>query len=90
MSDTERAEDATASNLADIGDLSPLAWRLLRVAAGYDQRAVEREIADLQQAHISMLENGGRALSRSRRHTLFELYARELTTEQVAVIAEHF
>jgi hypothetical protein len=90
MSDTERAEDATASNLADIGDLSPLAWRLLRVAAGYDQRAVEREIADLQQAHVSMLESGGRALSRSRRRTLFELYTRELTAEQVAVIAENF
>jgi hypothetical protein len=79
-----------ASHPVDIGDLSPLAWRLLRVAAGYDQRAVEREITELQQAHVSMLESGGRALSRSRRRALFELYTRDLTTEQVAAIAEHF
>lgn len=80
----------TASYSVDTTDLSPLAWRLLRVAAGYDQRAVERELPDLLQAHVSMLESGGRALSRSRRRTLFELYTNELTTEQVAVIIEHF
>lgn len=80
----------TASSSVDETTLSPLAWRLLRVAAGYDQRAVERELPDLLQAHISMLESGGRALSRSRRHALLELYTSELTAKQVAVIAENF
>lgn len=71
-------------------DLSPLAWRLLRVAAGYDQRSVERELDDILQAHISMLESGSRALSSTRQQTLFELYTAELSPEQVTAIAEHF
>jgi hypothetical protein len=79
-----------APQSVDPAELSPLAWRLLRVAAGYDQRAVEREIDDIIQAHISMLESGSRALSLSRRRDLFELYTAELTTEQVAAIAENF
>lgn len=79
-----------APQSVDPGELSPLAWRLLRVAAGYDQRAVEREIDDIVQAHISMLENGSRALSLSRRNTLFELYTAELTPEQIRSIAENF
>jgi hypothetical protein len=79
-----------AAHPVDVADLSPLAWRLLRVAAGYDQRAVERELPDLLQAHVSMLESGGRALSPQRRHALFELYTRDLTTEQITAIAANF
>jgi hypothetical protein len=74
----------------DVADVSPLAWRLLRVAAGYEQRTVEREIDDILQAHVSMLESGTRALSRSRRQELLELYAAELTAEQVEAIAVNF
>ncbi|MBZ6493527.1 hypothetical protein [Natrinema longum] len=79
-----------ASDLPDPEGISPLAWRLLRVAAGYEQRAVEREIDDLMQAHLSMLESGNRSLSRPRRETLLELYAAELTAEQVWAIVDHF
>lgn len=79
-----------ASDLSDPDRISPLAWQLLRVAAGYDQRAVEREVDELMQAHISMLESGNRSLSRARRTTLLELYASELTDEQVQAIVEHF
>ncbi|ELZ25430.1 hypothetical protein [Natrinema limicola] len=79
-----------ASDLYDPDGLSPLAWRLLRVAAGYDQRAVEREVDELMQAHISMLESGNRSLSQARRKTLLELYSAELTDEQVRAIANHF
>ncbi|MFC7079814.1 hypothetical protein [Halorussus caseinilyticus] len=74
----------------DVADISPLAWRLLRTAADYDQRAVEREIDDLMQAHVSMLESGSRGLSRSRRAALLELYSAELSDEQVEVLVEHF
>lgn len=74
----------------DIADISPLAWRLLRTAAGFDQRAVERELDDIIQAHISMLENDRRGLSKSRREALFELYASELTSEQVCAIVQAF
>ncbi len=80
----------TVSGSIEPTDLSPLAWRLLRVAAGYEQRAVERELDDIVQAHISMLESGSRALSMSRRQTLLELYTAELSTEQVTAIAENF
>lgn len=79
-----------SSDVPDVDEISPLAWRLLRVAAGYDQRAVEREVDDLMQAHISMLEGGNRSLSRDRRRTLLELYSAELSDEQVAAIARHF
>ncbi|PCR89886.1 hypothetical protein [Natrinema ejinorense] len=79
-----------ASDLPDPEGISPLAWRLLRVAAGYEQRAVEREIDDLMQAHLSMLESGNRSLSRPRRETLLELYAVELTAEQMRAIVDHF
>ncbi|WP_330632305.1 hypothetical protein [Halocatena halophila] len=71
-------------------NLSPMAWRLLRVGAGFEQRAVEREIDEIQQAHVSMLERGARSLSPARRATLFELYADELTTAQVRAIVDHF
>ena len=67
-----------------------MAWRLLRVAAGYEQRAVERELTELMQAHISMLESGNRALSESRRQLLFELYTAELTNDQVCAIVQNF
>lgn len=72
------------------GDVSPLAWRLLRVAAGYEQRMVEKEIDELLQAHLSMLENGHRALSESRRELLFELYASELSEDQIRAIVRNF
>ncbi|WP_408958327.1 hypothetical protein [Natrinema sp. 74] len=78
------------SDIYDPNEVSPLAWRLLRVAAGYEQRTVEREIDDLMQAHISMLENGNRSLSQSRRQTLFDLYSAELTDEQIEAIVTHF
>lgn len=74
----------------DIADISPLAWRLLRTAAGFDQRAVERELDEIIQAHISMLENDRRGLSQSRREALFDLYASELTPEQVHAIVQAF
>lgn len=79
-----------SSEDVDVESLSPLAWRLLRVAAGYEQRAIEREMDDLVQAHISMLEGGTRSLSLARRRQLFDLYAEELDAEQVRAIAEHF
>jgi hypothetical protein len=75
---------------ADVGDISPRAWRLLRVAAGYEQREVEREVTDLMQAHVSMLETGNRGLSRPRRRLLFDLYTAELDPEQVRAVVEHF
>lgn len=74
----------------NVADISPTAWRLLRTAAGYEQRAVEREVDDLMQAHVSMLESGSRGISTSRRAALLELYAAELTDEQVEVLVEHF
>lgn len=73
-----------------LDDISPRAWRLLRVAAGYEQRAVEREIEGLLQAHISMLESGNRALSDERLRLLFDCYVDELDAEQVRVLVEHF
>ena len=73
-----------------VEDISPEAWRLLRVAAGYEQRSVEREIDDVMQAHISLLESGNRALSLSRRKQLYDLYSAELTDEQIRAIVEHF
>ena len=74
----------------DVGEVSPEAWRLLRTAAGYEQRTVEREVDDLMQAHVSMLESGSRGLSQSRRRTLLDLYRRKLTDEQVRVLVDHF
>lgn len=73
-----------------LADVSPKAWRLLRVAAGYEQREVEREVEDLLQAHVSMLESGSRGLSGERRRQLFELYVTELTEAQVEVLVERF
>lgn len=74
----------------DVEDISPMAWRLLRVAAGYEQRTVEKEIGELMQAHISMLENNNRSLSRSRLVLLFDLYTAELTPAQVRVLVDNF
>jgi hypothetical protein len=74
----------------DIMELSAQAWRLLRVAAGYEQREVEKEIDDLVQAHISMLENDTRSLSQARLRQLLDLYAQHLTTDQIEAIAENF
>lgn len=78
------------SSAVDVADVSPLAWRLLRTAAGYDQRTVERELDDVIQAHISMLENDRRGLSQSRREALFALYTAELTDEQVTALVDAF
>lgn len=80
-------ESADPQRLADV---SPMAWRLLRVAAGYEQREVEREVEDLLQAHVSMLESGSRGLSSERRRDLFELYAAELGDDQVEALVENF
>jgi hypothetical protein len=74
----------------DIRDISPTAWRLLRVAAGFGQREVEVEVDDIMQAHISMLENNNRSLSEQRLEVLFELYHSELTNEQVRVLVSNF
>ena len=74
----------------DVDDVSPRAWRLLRVAAGYGQRDVETEVDDVQQAHVSMLESGARALSPARRRELLELYVAELTDDQVRVLVDYF
>ncbi|WP_135824387.1 hypothetical protein [Halorussus ruber] len=74
----------------EVEELSPLAWRLLRVAAGFEQRAIEREVDDLMQAHISMLESGTRALSVERRRALLELYAAELDPDQIRALADNF
>lgn len=82
--------DAAITGVSDVADVSPMAWRLLRTAAGYDQRAVERALDDVIQAHISMLENDRRGLSRSRREALFDLYAAELTDAQVQAIVDAF
>lgn len=78
------------ASVVDPDDVSPAAWRLLRVAAGYEQRAVERELAEILQAHVSMLESGNRALSRDRRDRLLALYAAELTDEQILALVRHF
>lgn len=74
----------------DVTEVSPRAWRLLRTAAGYEQRAVEQELDNLMQAHISMLENNSRSLSAIRLEQLYELYEQELTTTQIAVLVDHF
>jgi hypothetical protein len=74
----------------DLADVSPMSWRLLRVAAGFSQRDVERAVDDLMQAHLSMLESGSRGLSQSRRQVLFELYTDELDPEQVRAIVDNF
>lgn len=75
---------------ADVDDISPMAWRLLRVAAGYEQRGVERDVDDLMQAHLSMLENGTRGLSNARRQVLFDLYTADLSQDQVDAIVTNF
>lgn len=74
----------------DVDEISPEAWRLLRVAAGFEQRTIERELDDIMQAHVSMLENDTRSLSRDRLEQLFELYRAGLTDEQIRVLVEHF
>lgn len=79
-----------AEHQFDVTDVSPLAWRLLRTAAGYEQRGVERAVDDLMQAHVSMLESGSRGLSDDRRRTLFDLYTAELTDEQIRALVDHF
>ena len=79
-----------ADRECDVTDVSPQAWRLLRTAAGYEQRAVEKQLDNLMQAHVSMLENDSRSLSVDRLEQLYDLYAAELTAEQITVIVDHF
>lgn len=81
---------ASDAESVEIDAVSPLAWRLLRVAAGYEQRGVERELDGILQAHVSMLESGSRGLSTDRRRQLLSLYAEELTDDQLRAIAHHF
>jgi len=78
------------NTVVDVQSLSPQAWRLLRTAADYEQRAVEKELDNLMQAHVSMLENNNRSLSVDRLEQLFELYTAELTQDQVRAIADNF
>lgn len=84
MSPVDAADDV------DLDAISPMAWRLLRTAAGYEQREVERNVDDIMQAHVSMLENETRSLSATRLAKLYELYAAELTEVQIDAIVEHF
>jgi len=74
----------------DVHEISPRAWRLLRVAAEFGQRDVEAEIEDIMQAHVSMLESDTRSLSEDRLRVLFDLYRAELTEEQLCALVEHF
>jgi hypothetical protein len=80
----------SAADDIDIRDISPIAWRLLRVAAGFGQREVEGEVQNIMQAHVSMLESDTRSLSDERLADLFELYRDELTDDQLRALVEHF
>ena len=80
----------TPGDDVDVNEISPRAWRLLRTAAGYEQRGVEKVVDDIMQAHISMLENNTRSLSTQRLKGLYELYAAELTDDQIDAIVENF
>lgn len=71
-------------------EISPAAWRLLRVAAGFDQREVESEVKGVMQAHVSMLESDTRSLSEQRLRQLYRLYAAELTADQVRALVTNF
>jgi hypothetical protein len=79
-----------AADEIDVEDISPDAWRLLRVAAGYEQREVESEVEDIMQAHVSMLESDTRSLSEQRLAQLFDLYRSELDDKQVCALVTHF
>ncbi|SFT07309.1 hypothetical protein SAMN04488556_4225 [Halostagnicola kamekurae] len=83
-------DDTEVIESTELEEVSPMAWRLLRVAAGYEQREVERQVDDIMQAHLSMLENGTRGLSISRRSLIFDLYTTELDDEQVNAIINNF
>ena len=79
-----------AADDVDVREVSPAAWRLLRVAAGFGQREVEKQVDDIMQAHVSMLESDTRSLSEGRLEDLFELYESELTDTQLTALVEHF
>lgn len=81
---TEAADDVA------LREISPTAWRLLRVAAGFDQREVEAEIRGVMQAHVSMLESDTRSLSEQRLQQLYRLYAAELTSDQIRALVTNF
>lgn len=81
---------APADDDVDVRDISPDAWRLLRVAAGFGQREVETRLDDIMQAHVSMLESDTRSLSKGRLEELFDLYRAELTETQLCVLVAHF
>lgn len=80
----------TGGEAVDVHEVSPEAWRLLRVAAGYSQREVEAEVEDIMQAHISMLESDTRSLSEDRLDHLFSIYRANLTDDQVRALVVNF
>jgi|GEM_PF-396838 len=84
------ASDGRTPADVDVRHVSPRAWCLLRTAAGYEQRAVETELDEVMQAHISMLENDTRSLSTDRLEQLYDLYTAELLTDQVFAIVDNF
>ncbi len=88
MAETGKTDESVAD--VKVESISPSAWCLLRTAADYDQRAVEKELDTLMQAHVSMLENNTRSLSKERLEQLYDLYTAELTDEQVRAIVKHF
>jgi hypothetical protein len=88
MAETGEADEEEVD--VDLQSISPRAWCLLRTAADYEQRTVEKELDTLMQAHISMLENNTRSLSTKRLEQLYTLYTAELRDEQVRAIVEHF
>jgi hypothetical protein len=79
-----------AADDIDVREISPMAWRLLRVAAGFGQREVETEVENIMQAHISMLESDTRSLSEQRLEQLFRLYRAELTDDQLHALVTNF
>jgi hypothetical protein len=82
-------EERSADDI-DVREISPEAWRLLRVAAGFGQREVEKQVDDIMQAHVSMLESDTRGLSKGRLEDLFALYEAELTETQLCALVAHF
>lgn len=86
---SSRSDTRTPADV-DVRHVSPRAWRLLRTAAGYEQRAVEQELDEVMQAHVSMLENDTRSLSTDRLQQLYGLYTAELLTDQVFALVDNF
>lgn len=73
-----------------LDSLSPLTWRLLRVAAEYEQREVENQLDDILQAHVPMLGDNSRSLLQGQLEQLFSLYAGHLESKQILAITENY